>query len=115
IDIRRTPRTRRGKGSGGGAVTTDFAPPLRDLSEAEWEALAMDTLGELGWKPVEGKAIAPGSGERESWSELILPGRLRDAIARINPQLPPSAVEDALMEVTSARSRDALAENRRIH
>ena len=96
-------------------MTTDFASPLRDLSEAEWEALAMDTLGELGWKPVEGKAIAPGSGERESWSELILPGRLREAIGRINPQLPPSAVEDALMEVTSARSRDALAENRRIH
>ncbi|ADG89210.1 type I restriction endonuclease subunit R [Thermobispora bispora] len=96
-------------------MTTDFAPPLRDLSEARWEALAMGTLGELGWQPLEGKAIAPGSGERESWSELILPGRLRDAIARINPQLPPSAVDDALMEVTSARSRDALAENRRIH
>ena len=31
-------------------MTTDFAPPLRDLSEARWEALAMGTLGELGWQ-----------------------------------------------------------------
>ncbi len=58
------------------------------LSEAAWEALAMDALGELAWLPVEGKKIAPGSGERESWAELIIPRRLREAIARINPQLP---------------------------
>ena len=58
------------------------------MREADWEALAMDTLGELAWEPVEGKTIAPGSGERESWSELIIPGRLREAIARINPELP---------------------------
>lgn len=37
-----------------------------DLSEAQWEWLAMDALGELGWFPVEGKKIAPGSGERDS-------------------------------------------------
>ena len=62
------------------------------MSESQWEALAMDTLGELAWVPLEGKKIAPGSGERESWAELIIPGRLRAAIARINSQLPASAV-----------------------
>jgi type I restriction enzyme R subunit len=36
------------------------------MSESQWEALAMDTLGELAWEPLEGKKIAPGSGERES-------------------------------------------------
>ena len=66
------------------------------MSEAQWEALAMDSLGELAWEPLEGKKIAPGSGERESWAELIIPHRLRTAIARINPQLPASAVDDAL-------------------
>ena len=58
------------------------------MSEADWEALAMDTLGELAWQAVEGKTIAPGSGERQSWRELIIPGRLRAAIERINPELP---------------------------
>ena len=85
------------------------------MSEAQWEALAVDTLGELAWEPLEGKKIAPGSGERESWAELIIPHRLRAAIARINPLLPASAVDDALSIILTPASRDALAENHRIH
>jgi type I restriction enzyme R subunit len=88
---------------------------FRDLSEADWEAYALEALGELGWEPKPGAAIAPGVGERTSWDELILPGRLREAIARINPGLPPSAVEDAVLQVLDARSQDALAENHRLH
>ncbi|NJC62929.1 type I restriction endonuclease subunit R [Planosporangium flavigriseum] len=85
------------------------------MSEADWEAFALDALGELGWEPVPGSSIAPGTGERESWSEMILPGRLRDAVARLNPQLPPPAVDEAVAEVMSAKSRDAFAENHRLH
>jgi type I restriction enzyme R subunit len=86
-----------------------------DMSEADWEALAMDTLGELGWLPLEGRQIAPGSGERESWAELIIPGRLRSAIIRLNPQLPEFAVEEAVGLVLTPQSRDALGENHRVH
>ncbi len=32
------------------------------MSEAAWEALAMDALGELGWEPLEGKRVAPSGG-----------------------------------------------------
>lgn len=86
-----------------------------DHSEAEWEELALDTLGELGWQPMEGKRIAPGSGARESWQDLVLRPRLRDAIARLNPQLPDQAVGEALSVVTTAGSRDAMAENQQVH
>jgi type I restriction enzyme R subunit len=48
-------------------VNADLAP--RDASEAEWEAFGMESLGELAWQTLPGKQIAPGSGERESWSE----------------------------------------------
>jgi type I restriction enzyme, R subunit len=85
------------------------------MSEAQWEQLALDTLGELGWEPMEGKRIAPGSGERDSWDELVIPHRLRGAIARINPQLPGSAVDDALNVILTPASRDAITENHRIH
>ena len=85
------------------------------MSEAEWEIFTTDHLAELGWFPVNGKQIAKGSGERESWDELIIPGRLRDAIARINPKLPPSAIDEVVTTVMTATSRDALAENHRIH
>ena len=64
---------------------------------------------------MSGNQIAKGSGERESWDELIIPGRLRDAIARINPKLPPSAIDEVVTIVMTATSRDALAENHRIH
>ena len=85
------------------------------MNEAAWEALAMDSLGEIGWLPLEGKKIAPGSGERESWSEVIIPARLRAAITRINPDLPASAAEEALKVVLSPKSRDAKAENFQVH
>jgi len=85
------------------------------MSESHWEAFAMDTLGELAWHTAEGRAIAPGSGERESWDELIIPHRVRDAIARINPQLPRSAVDEAFNIVLTAKSRDPRGENRQVH
>jgi type I restriction enzyme R subunit len=85
------------------------------MSEADWEHVAMEHLAELSWFPVNGKQIAKGSGERESWDELIISGRLRDAVARINPKLPPSAVDDVVTTVMTATSRDALTENHRMH
>jgi len=94
----------------------DGAPPrLRDWAESEWEDLAKDTLVELFWEYKDGRSLNPATGERPSWAEPILVERLREAIARINPQLPPSAVDDAVSEVTTAKSRDALAENKRVH
>jgi len=86
-----------------------------DYSEAEWEEFALETLGELGWQPMEGKLIAPGSGERESWQDLVLRPRLRDAIAHLNPQLPDQAVGEALSIATTATSRDPLGENHQVH
>jgi type I restriction enzyme, R subunit len=85
------------------------------MSEADWEALAMDTLGELAWQTAEGKRIAPGSGERESWREPIIPGRLRAAIGRINRGLPESAIQEAVQVVLSPKSRDARGENHQVH
>ena len=85
------------------------------MSEADWEKFALHKLGMIGWEPKDGKEIAPGSGERESWAELIIPRRLREAIARINPKLPPQEVDKAVSLVVTPTSRDAKAENKRIH
>lgn len=86
-----------------------------DYSEAEWEEFALETSGELGWQPIDGKKIAPGSGERESWQDPVLRGRLTQAIAHLNPQLPASAVDEAVTILVTAASRDAKAENRQVH
>ncbi|WP_374251208.1 type I restriction endonuclease subunit R [Micromonospora sp. R77] len=85
------------------------------MSEADWEALALDQLGELGWEPGAGKDFAPGSGQRQSWADLVLVEDLRAAIERLNPDLPPMAVADAVRAATDVASREAFAENRAAH
>ncbi|MFD4469387.1 type I restriction endonuclease subunit R [Rhodococcus sp. NPDC058505] len=85
------------------------------LTEAEWEHLALETLGELGWKPMPGAEIAPGTGARAGWDDLLLAPRLRAAIAELNPELPAHVVDQAAAIVATAGSMDALAENHTVH
>ncbi|MBA9002818.1 type I restriction endonuclease subunit R [Thermomonospora cellulosilytica] len=88
---------------------------MTGYSEADLEYDVLDILGDLGWEPLEGKQIAVGSGEREFWEELIIPGRLRAAVAQINPELPASAVDEVVDLVLSPKSQDVRDENKRIH
>jgi type I restriction enzyme R subunit len=84
-------------------------------TEADWEHLALDELGELGWEPKAGKVIAPGSGERVSWDSLVITHRLRDALLRLNPDVPPHYLDQAMAEILAVRSGDAVTENHRMH
>jgi len=84
-------------------------------SEADWEDLALEDLGDLGWEPMGGKAIAPGSGERVSWDSLVIPHRLQDALLRLNPEVPKHYLDQAMAEILAIRSGDALTENHRMH
>ncbi|MEU0519489.1 type I restriction endonuclease subunit R [Streptosporangium sp. NPDC006007] len=93
---------------------------MSGLSENEWEAFALEVLGELAWETTDGTKIAPGSqafetGGRDSWAEPIIPGRLREAVKRINPQLPPAAVDEVVDLVMTPRSLDPRGENHRVH
>ncbi len=89
------------------------------FSEADWEHLALDTLGELGWRPTRGADIAPGkppeTAERTSWDDLFLPNRVMAAAQRLNPQVPQTYLQQAVTEILTPRSQDAIAENKRMH
>lgn len=85
------------------------------FTEADWEALALEQLGEENWRPLHGDAIAPGSGERESWDELLIRPRLRAALRRLNPGVPAQYLQQALAEIVAPGSQDAITENHRIH
>ncbi|MDO5753328.1 type I restriction endonuclease, partial [Arthrobacter sp.] len=86
------------------------------FSEADWEGLALERLAEpLGWRPTQGDSIAPGRGERESWSELLIRPRMLTALQKLNPTVPLQYVKQALAEITSPKSNDAITENQRIH
>lgn len=86
------------------------------IPESVWEQNAQNTLSEpLGWKPLRGDQIAPGSGERESWDELLIRPRLLEALRRLNPSVPAQYLQQALVEIASPTSQDAITENQRIH
>ncbi|MGH3789176.1 MAG: type I restriction endonuclease subunit R [Pseudonocardiaceae bacterium] len=85
------------------------------FSEGQWEELALDALGELAWKTLNGSEIAPGTGERQSWEELVIPSRLLEAMRALNPTIPVQYLQQALAEITSPKSHDAITENHRLH
>lgn len=83
--------------------------------EIDWEHLALDELLELDWPRTAGNELAPGSGFRASWNDLVLYPDLREAIERLNPDLPPNAVRDAVDTAARPTSQDAYEENRTAH
>lgn len=85
------------------------------MPEAVWEQVALDRLGELGWLPLRGEQIAPGSGERDAWDELLIRPRLLDAVVKLNPTVPAQYLLQAVADIAAPKSADALAENHRIH
>ena len=57
------------------------------LNESIVEDAALEWFGELGYAVGHGPHLAPGepAAERDSFSEVVLVGRLREAIRRLNP------------------------------
>ena len=85
------------------------------MSEAHWEVFALEALADQEWRPVEGKTIAPGSGERESWDELVIPSRLLAKLRDLNPLVPPEYLKQAAVDIVRPTSGDAMTENHRAH
>ena len=85
------------------------------MSEADWELLALESLGELGWRPLAGSAIAPGTGERQSLADLEIPSRLLARMRELNPAVPAEYLQQALADVLRTKSQDAITENHRAH
>ena len=59
------------------------------MNESTLESAALSWLHELGYGVVHGSKTAPGEaiGERDSFGEVVLAGRLREAIQRLNPAI----------------------------
>lgn len=85
------------------------------MDEAAWENWALEILGEYEWKPTAGAAVAPGSGERESWHDIVLRGTLATALRNLNPDVPDEYLVQAAAQVLTPKSQDAITENHRMH
>lgn len=85
------------------------------LSEEALEEATLEGLHEGGWETAAGTSLAPGSGERTSWSDLVLHDSLAEALRNLNPDVPSEYLHQAAAEVLTPKSQDALAENYAMH
>lgn len=87
------------------------------LTESIVEDAALTWLRELGYAICHGPDIAPGesASERDSFGDVVLVGRLRDAIHRLNPAIPEDAREEALRKVLRPETPSLVGNNRRFH
>ena len=87
------------------------------MTEDQLEQETLGWLAEVGYRPLHGPTIAPEGEypERSSYQQVLLPGRLREAIDRLNPQIPATAREDALRQVLDLGIPALLSANRHFH
>lgn len=87
------------------------------MTEDQLEQEALGWLADVGYTPVYGPDIAmDGSApERRDYVEVVLVERLRQAISRLNPSVPPAAREDALQQVLHLDTPVLLSANRNFH
>ena len=90
---------------------------LNPIREFNIEKAALDWLAELGYDVLHGPDIAPDTpdAERSSYSEVVLEGRFRDAIAHLNPNIPTEAQEEAIRKVLHPDSPALIQNNRAFH
>ena len=87
------------------------------LTESIVEAAALGWFQGLGYAVLPGPQLAPGepTAERESFSEVLLVGRLREAIRQLNPAIPEDAREEALRKLLRLATPSLLQTNRAFH
>ena len=87
------------------------------LNESIVEDAALEWFGELGYAVGHGPHLAPGepAAERDSFGEVVLVGRLREAIRRLNPAIPEEAREEALRKVQRVATPSLTQTNRAFH
>jgi type I restriction enzyme, R subunit len=87
------------------------------FTESVVEEAVLEWADGLGYAVVNGPEIAPGehAAERASFNDVLLVDRLKGALARINPAIPATALDDAFRKVISFAVPSLVESNRRFH
>ena len=90
---------------------------MTPFTESEVEAAALEWLEGVGWKVAHGTDVASEAirSERSDYTEIVLERRLRDALARLNPNRPAEALDDAFRKITRPEGSTLEARNRALH
>ncbi|SFB76547.1 type I restriction enzyme, R subunit [Flexibacter flexilis DSM 6793] len=90
------------------------------ITENLIETFAIELLEKLGYTYLYGSDIAPfaanaESTERESFEQVLLLGRLQNAIKRLNPSIPADAQAEAVKTIQRIASPELLTNNETFH
>lgn len=89
------------------------------ITESEVEDVVLDILKELDYKIINGLDIAPApdgiNPERKTYSDVVLIERLKNAVDRINPNIPEEAKEEAIKMVLRTDSPKLVVNNDSFH
>ena len=90
---------------------------LNTIYESDIEETSLGWLAELGYTVLHGPDIAPDTpdAERSTYKEVVLTRRLRDAVARLNPEIPTDAQKEAIRKVLNPDSAALIQNNRTFH
>ena len=90
---------------------------MTTITEADVEHAGLAWLSDAGWRIAHGPDIAPDTpgSERADYGQVVLEGRLRDALAELNPALPAGALDDAFRRLVRPEGATLEARNRSFH
>jgi type I restriction enzyme R subunit len=87
------------------------------ITEDHLEQQCLEWFKDLGYAYAFAPHLAPDgtSPERTDFRQVILTGRLRSALQRLNPGVPASTIEAALLQLANPNVAGLLASNRNFH
>ena len=89
---------------------------MNAFTESVVEQAALDWFRALGYNVVGGPDMPPGPHAlRESYADTIFPSVVRGALARLNPNLPAEALDDAFRKLARPEGPSPEARNRAFH
>jgi len=90
---------------------------MKPITENIIEASTIEILQSLGWEYANGTELSPGGlfCERESFGQIVLTMRLREAVAKLNPLIPDDAQQAAIQKILRIFSADLLFNNEEFH
>jgi type I restriction enzyme R subunit len=87
------------------------------FTESVVEEAAIEWFEALGYTITGGPSIAPGEPgqERRTYADVVLDGRLRDALARLNPTVSREGLDEAFRKLTRISSPQPVDANHELH
>src|SRR4051794_17261962 len=87
------------------------------MTEGVVEDAVLEYFRTLGYHTLPGPLLAPDgeAPERGAYDEVVLVDRLRTVAAKLNPNVGPAVVDQAIRQLLRPESQNPLVENERFH